>query len=345
MKKLLPVLFFVFNSILLYAKPLNMFVDLTVGSSYNSNVLKLSDTDISSFKNENDTDKFKINTVDDLVVSAKAVTGIKHTEFFGHTQVAKITLKYDKYISNELKDEAAIGIDTRRFFSRKVNLYLGYFYYPHIYLNRYRSVLDDAYHDFTYAKNVYTGKLTWKVHTKLNLNYKCEFSQSYYDECFTEYDADNLEHALGLTYLVSKKVSIGTRYSYKVSTADGEDAFENPAEIDVIKDASYEANIYNLSFTFPRLLYINKLPVDFSASTRFEQRYFQSENAEDEYHLGRNDEIWQVKGSMEYPLSDKWKLMGSTRFEKRVTDSPYSDVETEKEYDLYEMGLSIIISL
>lgn len=345
MKKLLAALIIVLGSVLLMAKPLDMFVELTIENTYNSNVLKLSDTDISSFKNENDTEKFKIDTVDDLIVSVKAVTGIKHTEFFGHTQIAKITLKYDKYISNEMKDEAAIGIDTRRFFSRKVNLYLGYFYYPHIYGNRYRSVLDDAYHDFTYAKNVYTGKLTCKINTKLNLNYKCEFSQVYYDEYFTEYDTDNLEHALGLMYSASQKVSIEARYSYKISTADGEDAFENPVAIDVIKDASYEANIYNLEFTFPRLLYINESPVVFSASTRFEQRYFQSENVRDEYHLGRDDAIWQVKGALEYPLSDKWKLNGTTRFEKRITDSPYSDVETEKKYNLYEMGLSIIISL
>ena len=345
MKKFLTVLIIFLGSVILMAKPLDMFVDLTIESTYNSNVLKLSDIDISRFKNENDTEKFKINTVDDMVVSAKAVTGIKHAKFFGHTQIAKITLKYDKYISNGMKDEVAIGIDTKRFFSRKVNLYLGYFYYPHIYVNRYRSVLDDAFHDFTYAKNVYTGKLTWKVHTKLNLNYKFEFSQVYYNEFFTEYDADNLENALGLTYLASQKVRIRARYSYKISTADGEDAFENPAEVDVIKDASYEANIYNLSFTFPKVFFINKLPVDFSASSRFEQRYFQSENAGDEYHLSRDDEIWQVKGDLEYMLSDKWKLEGSTRFEKRITDSPYFDIETEKEYDLYEMGFSIVITL
>lgn len=345
MKKFLTVLIIFLGSVILMAKPWDIFVDLTIESAYNSNVLKLSDTDISRFKNENDTEKFKINTVDDLVVSVAAVFNLKHSKFFGHTQIAKITLKYDKYISNEMKDETAIGIDTRRFFSRKVNLYLGYFYYPQIYVNRYRSVLDNAYHDFTYAKNIYTGKLTWKVHTKINVNYKCEFSQVYYDEYFTEYDADNMEHALGLTYLASQRVSIEARYSYKISTADGEDAFKNPAVIDVIKDASYEANIYNLEFTFPRLLYINESPVVFSASTRLEQRYFQSENVRDEYHLGRDDTIWQVKGNLEYPLSDKWKLSGTTRFEKRVTDSPYSDVETEKEYDLFEMGLSIIISL
>ena len=232
MKKFLPVLFFVFGSILLNANPLDMFVDFNLENTYNSNILKLSDTDICRFKNENDTEKFKIETVDDLIVTVKAVTGIKHREFFGHTQIAKIVLNYDKYINNEMKDEIAIGIDTRRFFSRKVNFYLGYFYYPHIFVNRYRSVLDDAYHNFTYARNVYTGKLTWKVHTKWNLNYKCEFSQVYYDEYFTEYDADNLKHTLGLTYLASQKVRIGARYSYKISSADGEDAFNNPAEID-----------------------------------------------------------------------------------------------------------------
>jgi hypothetical protein len=345
MKKCLTILVIILGSVLLMAKPLDLFVDLNIESTYNSNVLKLSDTDISRFKNENVTEKFKIDTVDDMVVSVKAVTGIKKRKFFGHTQIAKITLNYDKYINNEMKDEATVGIDTRRFFSRKVNLYLGYFYYPQIYMNRYRSVLDDAYHDFTYAKNVYTGKLTLKVHTKLNLNYKCEFSQVYYDEFFTEYDADNLENALGLTYFASQKVRIGARYSYKISKADGDDAFDNPEAVDVIKDASYEANIYNLSFIFPRIFFINRLPVDFSANTRYEQRYFQSENEGDEYHLGRDDAIWQIKCDLEYPLSNKWKLNGLTRFEKRITDSPYSDVETEKEYDLYEMGLSIIIFL
>ncbi len=345
MKKSLLALIIFLGSVLLIAKPWDMFIDLKLETIYNSNILKLSGTDISRFKNENDTDKFKINTIDDLIVATKVVTGIKHAEIFGHTQIAKITLKYDKYISNEIKDEGAIGIDTRRFFSRKINLYLGYFYYPQIYVNRYRSVLDNAYHDFTYAKNVYTGKLSWKVHTKININYKCEFSQVYYDKYFTEYDSDNLENTFGLTFLASQKVMIGARYSYKVSTADGEDAFENPAAIDVIKNASYEANIYNLSVTFPKVLFMNKLPLAFSASIRFEQRYFQSENAGDEYHLGRDDAIWQVKGDLEYPLSDQWKLMGSTRYEKRVTDSPYADVETDKEYDLYEMGLLIAFSL
>ena len=93
------------------------------------------------------------------------------------------------------------------------------------------------------------------------------------------------------------------------------------------------------------MLYISESSVDFSTSTRFEQRYFQSENTGDVYHLGRDDSIWHLECDLVYPLFDKWKLMATTRFEKRITDSPYSNVETEKEYDLYEMGLSIIISL
>ncbi|MCK4312966.1 MAG: hypothetical protein KAW88_09560, partial [Candidatus Cloacimonetes bacterium] len=270
----------------LYSQPISYFSKIGIENTYNSNVLKLSSDDISKFKDGENPDKFKIDTIDDLITSARCEFGVKHRFLTGHTQIDKIVLKYNKFWSNEIKDDGYIGFEVKQFFSKRLNVALNYFYYPRIYLNQYKSVLDNEskYRDFTYSKNVYNARIFWKVKTKIHLNYRFEFSQLYYNKYFTEYDADNIESVIGLNFNTADWVKLGIRYSYKISDADAEDAFENPETVNVIKDVSYESDIYYCSFTFPEILILFSKPVNFSSNFRLENRFYQSREIGDDYH-------------------------------------------------------------
>lgn len=331
----------------LYSQPFLYFSKIEVENTYNSNVLKLSSNDIATFKDGENPEKFKIDTIDDFITSARCEFGVKHSFFTGHTQINKIVIKYNKFWSNEIKDDGYLSFGIKQFFSKKMNIALNYFYYPEIYVNQYKSVLDNEseYRDFTYSKNVYNTRIFWKVKPKIHLNYRFEFSQLYYNKYFTEYDANNIENIFGLNFNPADWVKLGIMYSYRISNTDAEEAFENPETIDVIKDASYESDIYYCSVTFPEILILFSKTVNFSSNFRLENRFYQSREIGDDYHFGREDIKWYIKTNLSCDLLKKYSIKFFYKYEDRETKSPFEEVETEKSYNFYEYGLSIIFSL
>ena len=214
MKKLFYLIMVLFISTIMHSKEISFFGKIDVKNYYCNNILKLSSHDISRFKDGNETDKFKIDTVDVFITSAKCGLGIRHKAVAGHTQIDQLEIKFNKYWNNDIKNDGNISFSIKQFFSRKLNITIGYSYYPEIYLNRYESVLDEEaiYRDFTYLKNVYSGRIFWNFHPIMNLKYKLIFSQLFYNKYFTEYDADNIENLVGLDIKPDNIVRINLIY-------------------------------------------------------------------------------------------------------------------------------------
>ncbi|MCK4695419.1 MAG: hypothetical protein KAT74_06640 [Candidatus Cloacimonetes bacterium] len=343
MKKIALILLLFLTSTFLFAGNISFFSRIDFKNYYDSNILKLSSVTLSEFEDSTNPDKFKIETSDDFVTSAKIDFGLKY-HFLGHTQIDKIVLKYNKYWKNNVKDNGYLRIGIKQFFSKEINLSLNYYLYPEIYSNRYKSVLDDDYHDYTYSKNVYNINFNWKFYSDWVLDYKFEFSQLYYNKYFTEYDAGNFASSISLGTNISGFFNLIFKYSYKVSNADAEDAFDNPETISQIKDASYESNIYNISFSFPELIVISDKKIGFYSDFSLEKRFYQSEEPGDDYHLGRDDCIMKFLSHFTYPFSEDFRLRIFYEYETRNTDSPFNYVEDDKEYSLYKSGVSLIVS-
>ncbi len=332
---------------LLAAQNSNFYSDITFETTYKKNVLKLSQSDLDRFESGNETDKFHLETSDDLITSAKVGLNLKHRILAGHTQINRFTIKYSKFLKNDLLDNFNIGFTLKQYLSKKINFGIYYNFYPEIYVNRYDSVLDEEliFRDFTYSKNSYIGKLNYSLNDKIHLNYKFGFSQLFYNEFFTEYDVENFENGISIKIIPNDWIRINTNYSYKISNAKATDAFDEPELISIIKDASSKIDVFDISIDFPNILSINSSTIPFGFKVKYEHTFFQTQTEIDEYHYGREDKTvaidTYVKHNILKPISVKYFY----NFKFRDTGSPYSNVETDKEYNLYEIGLSVNLSI
>jgi len=319
----------------------------TLEADYNSNILSLSQNDLNRFESGNEPDKFLLETSDDLITSAKLELNLKHRLLAGHTQINRIAVKYNKFLNNDFEDNYFFEVSLKQFLSKKLNFGVYYYYYPEIYVNRYDSVLDaeNIFRDFTYSKNSFIGKINYSLNPKFKFDYKFGFSQLFYNEYFTEYDANNFESGIGIKYVPKDWISINAGYAFKISKAKAGDAFSDHQPITIIKDGSYQADIFDLSIDLPALFSLFSKPVNLGFGTKYEHVYFQAENGLDEYHYGREDNVFTFDSDMRYKIAKNFSLKCFYKYKFRNTRSPYINVEVDKKYNLYETGVTLVYSL
>ena len=346
MKKYL-IFIIIISANILVAQNINFSSNIRLETDYNSNILSLSQNDLDRFENGNEPDKFLLETSDDLITSAKIELNLKHRLFAGHTQINKVAVKYNKFLKNDFKDNYYIEFSLKQYFSKKLNFGMYYYYHPEIYVNRYDSVIDveDVFRDFTYSKNNYVGKLNYSLNSKYKFDYKLGFSQLFYNEYFTEYDAQNFENGIGIKCIPRDWININAGYTFKISNAKAEDAYSDAQQVTMIKDGSYQADIFDLSIGLPTILNIFSRPINLGFGAKYEHIYFQAENELDEYHYGREDKIVTVGSDVTFKILENFSLKCFYKYKFRNTGSPYTNVVVDKEYNLYETGISLVYSL
>jgi hypothetical protein len=312
---------------------------------YDNNILRLSETDLDLFEAGSEAEKFEAQSSDDLVTAALLDLGIKHYFAGGHTQINRVVLKYNKYWNNSFKDNGYIRFSLQQYLSREFNFQLNYYYYPEIYSNYYRSEIDDEYHSYTYAKNVYNARLDWDAFKFLSFTYWLEFSQNYFNKYFTEYDSDNIENRLDLRFKLLPNLISTFSYAFKVSQADADKAYDDISGSIQFKDASYEANLFFVQFEIPRIFPLNREYVKFALRTAFEGYYFQSNITGDDYHLQRDDNYFRVHAALNLPVQKNMDLELFLKRDERRTDSPYNFVEEDKNFCQLRAGFSLKIEL
>jgi hypothetical protein len=331
----------------LVAQTFNFYSNIILETKYNSNILSLSQSDLNRFERGNEPDKFSLETSDDLITSAKVELNLKHRLMAGHTQINRIAVKYNKFLNNSFEDNLYIEFAFKQYLSKKLNFGIYYYYHPEIYVNRYDSVLDNenVFRDFIYSKNNYIGKINYTLNSKYKLNYKFGFSQLFYNEYFTEYDADNIENGIGIIINLVDWIRINTGYTFIISNAKADEAFSDSQQVTIIKDGSYQSDVFDLSIDIPAVLSVFSKPINLGLGTKYEHLYFQAENQLDEYHYGREDQIVTFSSDAKYKILNNFSLKCFYKYKFRNTGSPYTKVETDKEYNLYETGMSIVYSL
>jgi len=339
MKKIVLILL-VITAGMLFAKGIKTGVNLGIDNYYTDNVLKLSDYDLDRFESGEHKDKFALETSDDFITSMKLGFWGKY-KVFKHTNQTSFGFKFDKYWKNDFKDEARFELKTKQFINKYVNVEFGYMYYPEIYVNRYTSVLDDSgdYHDFTYSKNQYNARLFWKPIKQLALIYRFELAQLFYDEYYTEYDADNLAHYFSTEVSPIKSVKLTFGYGFKDSDAEAADTFANPENIDVIKDASYEANVYSAGISLPHFISFNNVRFALNFRVKLEDKFYDSLDLVDRYHVNREDQTITYNAGLRFKASKDIAIRPYWEYIKRDTESPFSEVERDKSYSKNRIGL------
>jgi len=334
--------------LLLIAFAINCFakvpvINFEMKNYYNDNILHLSESDKNSFKDNLKLDKFHIHSLDDIITSVKSEIVFKHKYFYNHTQKIKLSQKYEKFWFNQIKDNYSFYFTIQQYLNRRINFSISYFFYPKIYVNHYKSVLENGiYREFSYSKNVYQSVLRWKVLSFASLNYKFEFSQLYYNEYFTEYDADNLYNEIKLILSPASKIDYNVSYGYRDSKADGEGAYSGQIWITDLKDPSYELNSYRSVLRFRSFIF-KQLDLNFGFT--YQEKYYLSPIISDEYHYARDEFIKIYSISPKYTISKALKLSLFAKYTERAIRSPFSNVIRDKEYDNYQIGLNIALNL
>ena len=100
MKKYLFLFIMIFASSLA-AQNFIFYPVITLETEYNSNILSLSQSDLDRFESGNETDKFSLETSDDLITSAKVELNLKHRLMANHTQINRIAVRYNKFLKND----------------------------------------------------------------------------------------------------------------------------------------------------------------------------------------------------------------------------------------------------
>lgn len=314
-----------------------------IETKYNSNILNLSPYHLDEFKAGGRPEKYRISSADDLITSVRVELGLRHTYLGGRTQNNKFIMNYHKYWNNSIKDSGYFGYELQQFFGRKFFVTLNYFYFPEIYVNNFTSELETQtiYREFSYSRNIYRTRFRWRFHNMVHLDYKFDISNLYYNEYFTEYDANNRESDIGFIVFPNENIRMTIRYAYRISSAKG--GAEAYPDLNVQKDPSYEMNNYYYSISFP--FHILKRDTHFFSRLEYEERFFQSDYESNSYHFGREDRKISFYNLLRIPMTDSVQLRTNYSFEQRRTDSPFSFVERDKKYSTHEVGLGLDIDL
>lgn len=320
----------------------NFYGNVELETIYDDNILNLSDNDLQRF-DAGDEEKFKIETSDDLIISSKINLSLKHHEFFSHTQILRTILKFNKYSKNDIKDNFYFAFIIRQYLSAKLDIACYYYFYPEIFVNRYDSMMDqsDSYRDFTYAQNKYFSKIRYRFLDNWEISYRFDFAQQYYNKYFTEYDAEKFENSLEIAAELAKWLELKLGYTFIESNSAGEDAYFDPAQIETIKDASYEGNSYKILFDLKKIIKIGQNPLSAKIGFSLDERFFQTDNRGDTYHFKRNDRTLQFNFGLERKLFTAYKLSFDYRWEKRNTESFLTSVERDKNYQANKFSLSL----
>jgi len=313
---------------------------------YHSNIFKYSDTDLDLFEANTKPEKFDLNSTDDQVIGLGGSIGVKHDFVFKHTQYDRIVFQSDNYLNNSKKSTHYIGAEIKQYLTRNLDLTVEYRFYPQIFVARYISEAEEngVYRDYDYSKNLYSASADFSLNKRVSFNYSLDYSQNYYNKYFTEYDCRNISNAIGLNFAVQENFDLGLKYGLEYSDADGKSAYDYlPVGSFQAKDASYEENEYRLSAVYQLAAADKKIRLE--SSYKFQDRFFQSNEAGDNYHLGRHDRTGSFNFSCTYPLLKDLKIKGFYTYEKRTTSSDYQEVEEAKRYDFYNLGIGLSTSL
>jgi hypothetical protein len=309
---------------------------ISLNNYYESNILSLSEYLKDEFSDNQNPAKYEINSIDDWITSASFSLQYRHF-IRKHTQIIRFNGTYNKFWNNSIKDNGYMGISVRQFFNKQFNIAVFYYYYPELYVAHYRSVLDQSqYRSFTYARNNFFTIWSLKLSKRFELRYRFDFDQLFYNKYFTEYDAENVTNKLDGRWQISSAIRFNAAYSYRISHAKAENAYQNSSITDY-KDPSYNLNSYEIGLLFPKLL----IDIDLQIGFWYDEKFYKSLFSDNTYHYSRDEFSKKFQLSLTKEITKHWQLQPSFDYLIRTVRSPYQVVVRDKEFTNYKIGLQI----
>jgi len=279
--------------------------DLSLESrwDYNNNAFNLSDSELDQF-DDGHTDFNYIESSDDLVTTNSA--RLRYTYEKKRVSYAiSSRLGYNHYFNNNDKNSVS-SYSALAYRSRKIDLNLGFGYYPDNYLRKYEDHDGTGeLEEYSYDKTLYKFDGNYRLSRKNYLNYYAKYEQYFYNEYFTEQDGDAMTFGLGWRHSFPT-FYLDLMYYYRLMETDNHiDNASGISDWESMKDyrdASYDANIFSIKFTNKRVRLTKKIELRPYISYTIEKRYYITDLPVSHPQAGSIDPIHSTREDSKYNL-------------------------------------------
>ncbi|MCL1827009.1 MAG: hypothetical protein FWG20_03110 [Candidatus Cloacimonetes bacterium] len=312
----------------------NLDIRLRATAEYDSNVFSLSDYDFDRFKEARafeyieTSDDFKQKF--DIRVSSQAIyRDIKITPFAEYSFTNYMN-NADKNLWNVLLGAAVV--------KDKFTVNGAYGYYPDTYLRKYFDTDGTTFNEkYIYDKMMWRVSSSYRYHSYVIPLLYAKYEQYHHNQYFTENDGGAFTGGVGWR-VMTRYVNADMMYYLRTFKASSDDD-KIKYIIDNVKDASYEANIYELKLRTKRF-YHTLSDFRIYSNLKYEDRYFQSRIplAIDLYHTSRNDKITTLNTGVDLWLTKAFSLKLDYQYRTRKSTSDYPAVSRDKDFDKYQLS-------
>ena len=304
-------------------------IGVSLGTTYSDNVFQLSEYDLGRWDHSHPNLNY-VNTTDDLSIKARFDLAYP-IRYQWWKIIPSVTATVSQNVSNpdKQRQDALFRLRVERYYWNFTALYG---YYPENYV---RSYVDtdgtQNLEKYSYARNLYRGDLNLKPFKNTTIQLHGRYEQYYYNQYFTEYDANATTLGLGARYAFPA-FSLGANYRYRVYDNHRHDA----------EDGSYASNRYSGNIRLKSTPLNNDKPDSPTfypeLTLSYEERFFQSL---DPWYGGRADFIYNTSAAFNFDFGPSWNLKLDYSHAYRNVESPVEEVCRAREYSENKVSATV----
>ena len=332
-------------------------VNLSLGTMYDSNILKYSDKYIDRFINSEDEGRFHITSYDDLVIPHSIDIAYSNQIIGDQVTVFSAGYNSNAYSYNGIKNWAQYNVDCRQYITKYTSFLVSYSYIPNFYIRHFRDddwvdllgYTQETFQPYEFSKDEFSAwfqQYFFGYSTRVRLYFS--YMRYFHNEHYTEYDSDNYLYGFRVYQTLSKTLKVDAGYDYITSDAKGIDVVNDTDEAALATrgDATYEEHIYSVGagFKFPKVFDLNN---DIRITGQYQKRFYITNHflELDPLHAGRFDTNIRIYSRYNVYISDNLSVTAFFNWLYRDTDTSAElnreYVSDEKDYNQYQLGLRV----
>lgn len=316
-------------------------------SYYDSNILRYSDKFIQRFDRGEDPDRFRVESLDDVVHRVDVGADRRFTGLAGREARLSVDASHRAYQRNSIKDWTRWQIGLRQDLGRGRWASWRVVGLPDFYIRHLRdsdlvgAPPTDRFQAFELEKWETVGTYSHRLGHSSRLRYELGWARVEHADTFREFDSTDLSLAVRLDHRLSRRVRGALTVELIESDARGYDeAGETLATSDDTDPTYRQTNVAgSLRFRLP--------------GERYQSIFLQAQAGIRDYttdkpvtvaplHAGREDEILRLYAAWELELTERLRLTVFGQSRDRSSSAPIDlDIGVEKDYDQYELGVRL----
>lgn len=322
--------------------------DGSLRMTYDSNIYRYSDEDVEDFADGERFERYPHDTTDELrldpavnIAFVREAPGSRTTEFSAGAAFFLAT-------SNGDKSFAKLSAKYTETLERLARVSVGYAAIPAYHLKYVwdadaPSTAATDYRSCDFRKHSLRVDLGTAGQLPVELTGWWRYDDYGYGPDFVEYDTWSNTFGARLTARPRQGIRLDGQYAYRRSLSRGYDEIGEGKRTSDDSDTTYDQNEYELIARW-EVGRVHDMPVVLRARGKYIQRYYLSENLNDEYHAGRDDTLWIAGARIELELTDSTSLVCAYEHRARTSESDIvPTIGDTKDYDADRFSVQFVV--